>query len=175
MVPDPEGPSASERAGCLVLLLPLAGLSALTLMSGHRGLAVFFGAPLLFAVGYWVYGRLLVFLFVMWRQPRGVRGVLVVSESPVWKQHIEAVWLARVGGSLTTLNWSERRSWPRSLDVRLWRWFCGRYRKNYCPSAVVLRGLGRPLVFRFHGAFQLAKHGDDSQLRGVEEAFFRSL
>ncbi len=47
----------------------------------------------------------------------------------------------------------------------LWRHFCANHGS---PVVIVLRGLRRPLVFRFYGPFQLAKHGDAANLKALE-------
>jgi hypothetical protein len=40
--------------------------------------------------------------------------------------------------------------------------------RNINPAAIVLRGLQQPLVFRFHGPFEQAKHGDVASLKAIE-------
>lgn len=172
--PDPQ--VGRGKLGCLIPVLVVFGtLAALAWKASAPVVAVLLAFPACVAAAFWLYGRLLVAAAAMRWGFRGERGVLVLSDSPNWRPYIDERWLPVIGGRLRTLNWSERTSWRRSLDVLLWRYFCGRHQRNYCPSAVVLRGWRHPLVFRFHHAFQNAKHGDDTQLRALEEALFRVL
>lgn len=105
---------------------------------------------------------------------RGVRCLLVHSYSPIWEPHIAARWLPRFGRMGTTLNWSERASWTRSIEVLLFRHFC-MGRVNFNPVVLVFRGLRRPLVFRFFYAFQEAKHGRTEYLAMLEGQMFTAL
>ena len=107
-------------------------------------------------------------------EPRGVRFVVVYSESPRWHDHIRRTWLARFGQSAVTLNWTERAQWRRSLEVRLFNHFI-RSSRNFNPAVLVLRGSERPLVFRFFYAFQQAQNGRPDYLTKLEEELFRYI
>ena len=73
--------------------------------------------------------------------------------------------LPALGGAVVTLNWSERATRRNTLPVLLWRHFCancgGRVGvfHNINPAAIVLRGMRRPLVFRFTGPSSLRNKG----------------
>ena len=105
---------------------------------------------------------------------RGIRCLIVHSDSPVWREHIQARWLPRLEGVACTLNWSERASWQPTLAVRVFERFCGRNR-NFNPSVVVFRGTDRPLVFRFFYAFQEAKKGVTEFVTALEREMFAAV
>jgi hypothetical protein len=106
--------------------------------------------------------------------PRGIRCLIVHSDSPVWREHIESHWLPRFGHVAFTLNWSERARWERALAVRVFDHFCGRHR-NFNPAVVVFRGMDRPLVFRFFRAFKQAKHGSTEYVAILEQQMLAAL
>jgi hypothetical protein len=120
-------------------------------------------------------GRLLLAEARRVLQPRGIRCLLVHSDSPTWQDHIRDTWLPRLGERATSLNWSERDRWPKSLEVRLFNHFVGGSRLNFNPAVLVFRGLRRPLVFRFYYAFQQAKHGRPQYLEGLEAQVFQAV
>jgi hypothetical protein len=107
-------------------------------------------------------------------EPRGVRFVVVYSESPAWEDHIRRTWLTRFGRSAVMLNWTERAQWRRSLEVRLFNHFV-RSSRNFNPAVLVLRGFERPLVFRFFYAFQQAENGRPDYLTKLEEELFTHI
>jgi hypothetical protein len=106
--------------------------------------------------------------------PRGIRCLVIHSDSPTWQDHIRDTWLPRLGRRATTLNWSERDRWPNSLEVRLFRSFI-EGRLNFNPAVLVFRGLRRPLVFRFYYAFQQAKYGRAQYLEALEAQVFQAV
>lgn len=102
------------------------------------------------------------------------RGLLIYSDSPLWKDYIHAQWLPRLGGSLDVLNWSERRRWDsRDPRVRLFRACAGE--EDFNPTVMLLRDRGAPLVFRFYPAFKNAKHGNREGLDMLERELFSAL
>jgi hypothetical protein len=107
-------------------------------------------------------------------QARGISCLVVYSDSPTWHARIQEGWLPTLGCRAATLNWSARATWPRSLEVRLFRRFIDA-RTNYNPAVLVFRGLRRPTVFRFYYAFQQAKHGRTQYLDALEADLFREL
>lgn len=116
-------------------------------------------------------------LLIEWRRvlaPRGVRCLVVYSESPTWQRHIEEVWLPRVGDQAVTLNWSARATWTHSLEVRVFKRFVDG-RRNYNPAVLVFRGLRQPGVYRFYYAFQEAKHGRTEYTESLEAELFQEL
>jgi len=79
--------------------------------------------PLILYIVCVAYGILLL-LAAWWRwHGTDIRGVLVWSDSPNWREYIEQNWLPRLAGKVVVLNWSERRHWRASLAVRLFRLF----------------------------------------------------
>jgi hypothetical protein len=100
--------------------------------------------------------------------------VLVYSRSPVWESYVASEWLPRFGDVAALLNWSDRSSWGLSVEVSLFKRFC-RPGVNFNPAVIVLRGLRRPLVFRFFYAFQEAKHGRREYLARLERQMFAAL
>jgi hypothetical protein len=173
----PDALSAGTPAGCA---WGIAGYAALCLgmysQSGWLGWLLL-AAPALIvtttALILAAYGIALLALARFILAP-GVRCLLVHSNSPVWEPHITAMWLPRLGRMATTLNWSERASWTRSIEVMLFKHFC-MGPVNFNPVALVFRGLRRPLVFRFFYAFHEAKHGRPEYLAMLEEQLFRAL
>ena len=107
-------------------------------------------------------------------QADGISCLVVYSDSPTWRARIQESWLPTLGRRAVTLNWSARATWPRSLEVRLFRRFIDA-RTNYNPAVLVFRGLHRPTVFRFYYAFQQAKHGRTQYLDALEAELFQEL
>jgi hypothetical protein len=107
--------------------------------------------------------------------PRGIRCVVVRSDSPAWADHIRTVWLPRLGARATVLNWSERQSWTSTLEVRLFRHFVEGSGHNFNPAVLVLRGRRRPHVYRFFYAFQESKRGRAEYLEELEAGMFSEL
>jgi hypothetical protein len=122
-------------------------------------------------------------------------GILVFSDSPNWRQYIEANWLPHFGGDLVLLNWSDRARWASAtpVEAKLVRHHIGTTR-NFNPSALIFlpqpvgstfrvwvatllrrdqtglvlpssRGVG---IVRFFEAFGDFKHGKPHTLRAAE-------
>jgi hypothetical protein len=117
-----------------------------------------------------VYERVLLFIAYLTLARRGVRCVVIYSQSPVWHEHIAQQWLPRLGARARTLDWSRRARWQRSVEVALFEKFCGT--TNFNPAVIVFRGLRRPYVFRFFHAFHQAKRGRVAYLRHLEDDLF---
>jgi hypothetical protein len=132
--------------------------------------------PLALAVGgiYLVVALLLHIAVVALWMPRGRRVLFVYSNSPIWKDHLEAEVLPRLPTSAVILNWSQRRAWSRvSLPVWLFNTFAGR--REFNPIAMVFRPFAPPRTFRFWRAFRDYKDGRPQQLQRVEADFFRYI
>jgi hypothetical protein len=153
-----------------LLVLALVGLAGWGMTRGLFAMST--SAALLLALGYWLYGRLL--LLWAWVRLRRTQAVLVHSDSTTSRGYIEERWLPRFGARVAVLNWSERRAWRRGVEVRLWQHFCGTYR-DYCPAVIVLRGVRSPQVFRFYEWFRRAKQGDANGLIELERHLFVAL
>jgi hypothetical protein len=65
---------------------------------------------------------------------REVRCLVVYSESSTWDRHSREAWLPRLGQRAVALNWSERSSWPATLEVRLFEHFVGSSERNFQSS-----------------------------------------
>lgn len=103
---------------------------------------------------------------------RGAVGILVYSDSPNWKPYIEERWLPVVGSRLLILNWSERRTWDPTPEIRLFHAFTGD--ENFNPVAILLTRR-HPLVFEFHSAFKNAKHGNTEGVEMLQRQLFDEL
>lgn len=98
---------------------------------------------------------------------RGQFIIFVYSNSPNWKNYIEANLLPHVRDHAILLNWSERRDWDESSwPVRALQHWGGD--TNYNPLAVVYVHLAHVRVLRFHQAFRDFKHGKAAPLHEVE-------
>lgn len=164
--------------GCLVSLVASVTICAV-LFAATKSLGAFaFGAGtalvLVATLGGYLYGLLLLAVVRHRWTRRGIRCLLVYSESPVWRDRIRTEWLPRLGGVAVALNWSERASWRSDLRVRVFRWFCGE-RSNFNPAVVVFRGLKRPYVFRFFHAFEETKAGRQEYLTKLESQMFEAV
>jgi hypothetical protein len=130
--------------------------------------------PIAFIIGYKLYGfTIRIIAAKLWGR-RGIRGVLVYSNSPNWQEYIEEEWLPVIGKHTKILNWSNHKKWRKSLSVLLFKYYCGTY-NNFNPSVILLRGARTPLVFRFFFAFRDAKHGNQEALNNLEERLFKEI
>jgi hypothetical protein len=135
------------------------------------GIAAFMTAGL---AAWHLYGLILLAIVRRRWTSRGVRCLLVCSDSALWRDHIHTRWLSRMGDVAIVLNWSERASWRSDLRVRVFRRFCGE-RRNFNPAVVVFRGLKEPYVFRFFYAFQEVKANRRQYLETLEAQMFEAL
>lgn len=124
-MPPPLEHSSSK--GCLTILtVHLAVCAAIFAATGWAGalvlgmLAVLFLA--LMGFGYLRTLALLARVDRKWTR-RGVKCLVVYSNSPKWEPHIRSVWLPALGPISVVLNWSERASWPSGLAARVYRRF----------------------------------------------------
>lgn len=120
------------------------------------------------------YGKLLILLFLLQQGKHEIHGVLVTSDSPVWKDYIQENWLDRFGSHFIVLNASRRSQWRNSPATRLYFFFCPQ-QENYCPVVILLQGFHHPRVYRFFYAFRDHKHGNDTALLKLEEDLAREL
>ena len=94
--------------------------------------------------------------------------VFVYSDSPKWKDHVEANILPALPPGAAIINRS--RPWLKnSLAGKAYQHFGGQ--NDYCPIGIVI-DRGKPArCFRFFRPFLCAKQGDESSLHAVETAF----
>jgi hypothetical protein len=104
---------------------------------------------------------------------RGIRCLIIYSQSPLWRDHIASTWLPTIGPVAAMLDWSSRSTWTGGVAVALFRRFCGE--QDFNPAVIMFRGWRRPYVFRFFRAFREAKHGRPTYLQSLEEQMFRTL
>lgn len=118
-----------------------------------------------------VLNKVVVYLLVwVWWLPRGKDVLYVSSDSPIWKDYMEAEILPLVAERAVVLSWSARSAWPTwSFAARVFRTF-GRGR-DFNPMVVLFRPFRRARIFRFLPAFQEHKHGNSARV----EQFRRDL
>ena len=160
-------------SGCAVAIIVFtATVAAFSVYMGSWLLLLC--APGFLFIVYWANGVLLLFRALFAYRSRGIVGVLVTSDSPIWAEYIRENWLRQFGERFVVLNWSTRRRWGKTLASRIFYYYCGSDR-NFCPAIILLRGLRYPLVFRFFYAFRDYKHGNEMALRGLEARLAREL
>ena|ERR1041385_4044680 len=99
-------------------------------------------------------------------------GLLVYSDSPLWRSRIEEEWLPRFGSRVAVLHWSDRRSWdPTDPVVRLFKGAVD-VTDDFNPAVILLRDKRRPLLFRFYPAFKHAQFGHPEDLQQMERQMF---
>ena len=101
--------------------------------------------------------------------------LLVYSNSPNWKEHIEQRLLPLIADRAVVLNYSERASWHRRapLAVRVWRHFAGD--REFNPCVIAFPPSGAPQVIRLFGAFRDLKHGNPEALQKAEATVMQFL
>jgi len=139
-------------------------------------LTVLFLAILLpFVLGYiflyLIWGCLLC--FAIWLTWNGKSILFVYSNSPIWKDYIEAEIIPRIQPRAVILNWSERNTWRAPLSVLAFRYF-GKDR-DFNPLAVVFRPFHIPKTYRFLQAFKKFKHGDTKHVELLKEELFSAI
>jgi len=182
-VPSPERTS-SFHWGCLV---PIAVLIAFFLLivqflpkpsAGYFALFFMITMITVLALTYILLAKIyetILLVAVQWQWTRhGIRCLVVHSDSPIWNDHIQNLWLPNIGRMARLLNWSENATWTSTLEVRLFRRFC-QTGSNFNPAVLVFRGLRAPLVFRFYYAFQELKTGRPQYVETLETELFKSL
>ena len=174
----PGAVSSNVAAGCIYVVAAFAALCVIAYRrTGWTGWLILAAPGLLVvavALTRAVYGWALLLAARATLGRRGVRCLVIHSDSPAWQAHIASGWLPRLGPAAATLNWSTRATWGSSLEVRLFRHFC-EGNSNFNPAVIVFRGLRRPLVFRFFYAFQETRKGRGHYLAELERQMFQAL
>ncbi|MBI5093250.1 MAG: hypothetical protein HZB26_12525 [Candidatus Hydrogenedentes bacterium] len=183
--PSPE-PERYPSLGCVVVSVAVTAIligiavvtKAIPAIIAAASVTILAGVAIIMAIADGIRARLdLVKARSLWR-PMGIQGVLVYSNSPHWKEYVETNWLPSLRDRFVLLNWSEKQQWPQSLEVRLFRRYCGGrkyFDENYNPAIILLRETRHPLVFKFFYAFRDAKHGNLAALENLERTLFREL
>ena len=174
----PGAVSSNLPTGCMYVAAVFVALclGAYRLTGGTGWLVLAIPALLAVAVALTraVYGWALLLAARATLGRRGIRCLVIHSDSPAWQTHIASEWVPRLGHMAAMLNWSTRATWGSSLEVRLFRHFC-EGEANFNPAVIVLQGLRRPLVFRFFYAFQETRKGRGHYLAELERQMFQAL
>jgi hypothetical protein len=175
-LPNPDQPGIAT--GCLVSPWVLIVISALWYFGTRSLLAISMGVlglvSGLLTLAAMIRERLLLARVKLEWGARGVRCLLVHSNSAAWHDHIAEHWIPRLGDRAVLFNWSERAARRGSLETSVFRHFCGE-RRNFNPAVVVFRGLGQPQVFRFYYAFLEVRAGRPRYLEEQERRMFEAL
>src|SRR5512138_945799 len=92
----------------------------------------------------------LVWTWWIGRAPR--RALFVYSDSPNWKEYVEANILPKLPVNSVILNWSHRASWPKiDLSVLLFRSFAGD--REFNPIGLVFERFDVVERYRFWQPF----------------------
>ena len=122
----------------------------------------------------WLVAAVLLQLVVWFTWCSRERYVLVVySNSPIWQAYFEQNVLPAVGSRGVVLNWSERKRWPYSLSVALFRLFGGT--RQFNPLAIVFQPFVWPRRFRFYEPFQAFKHGRPDEVDKMRRELLETL
>ena len=122
-----------------------------------------------------VLNKVVVYLLVwVWWLPRGKDVLYVSSDSPIWKEYMEAEVFPLVAERAVVLSWSARSKWPTwSIAVRVFRTF-GRGR-DFNPMVVLFRPFRRATVFRFLPAFYERKQGNSASVEQLRRDLMQAL
>lgn len=149
----------------LILIAPLL------LVAGFVALLFFaVSYPFVFSYRQWLKVR-------FWRR-HGKHGrfvLFIYSDSPNWKDYIEAHIIPRVKSHAVILNWSKRREWglTNSLEARVFSHWAGE--EEFNPMALVFSPSGEVRDVRFWRAFRDFKHGKEQSLKEAENLLFTEV
>ena len=119
--------------------------------------------------------KVVVYLLVwVWWLPKGKDVLYVSSDSPIWKEYMEAEVFPLVAERAIVLSWSARSKWPKwSFAVRVFHTF-GRGH-DFNPMVVLFRPFRRARIFRFLTAFQERKHGNSASVEHLRRELVQAL
>lgn len=103
-------------------------------------------------------------IWLLWCS-RGKDVLFVYSESPIWRDYLEAHVLPKIAGRAIVLNWTERKQWRTTLASLAFSHFGGS--RQFNPLAVVFRPFRRARIFRFWEPFRDFKHGRSDPPRKI--------
>jgi hypothetical protein len=128
-----------------------------------------------FILLYGIYRVVLHLCVVVFWLRRGKRILFVYSDSPNWKDYIEANILPRISEQAVVLNWSERKQWERGFSLRARCFHAYGHDRDFNPMAVVFRPFTKATIIRFFRAFRDYRHGHGEALREAEEQLFAMM
>ena len=136
---------------------------------------VWLSALMAIAVGRWLYVvALYALVWIWWIGWAQRRALFVYSDSPNWKEYVEANIVPKLPANTVVLNWSNRAKWPKfSLPVMLFRAFAGD--REFNPIGLVFERLDVVEPYRFWQPFRDAKHGRAEALQLVETRFLKHV
>ncbi|MEN6625966.1 MAG: hypothetical protein ABFD69_07050 [Candidatus Sumerlaeia bacterium] len=172
--PTPS-PSVDSKFGCGLATIIFSALTIrLFIYWGIWGLAPVPGIIAAVVIGYWLHGRVLLLRCMILRAKRGIRGIIVYSNSPNWQAYVETNWLPMLRDRFLILNRSHEEHRSGTLSARVYRHFCPQ-NENHCPAIILFRGLMHPCVYRCYYAFLDFKHGNPKALRELEAHLLKRL
>ena len=116
-----------------------------------------------------LYGLVLhIVIWVFWIS-RGKSILIVTSDSPVWVEYMDEHIIGVLQPRAMILNWSKRKEWSRSFDLRVLAFYFFGGMREFNPLAVVFRPFRRAKVFRFWSAFKDYKHGKVELLEKITD------
>ena len=130
---------------------------------------------ILLLVFYAIYTATLYLLIWVFWLPKGKDILFVYSDSPVWREHVEAEILPHIEARAIILNWSERKAWSagHSLPTLVFKHFGG-YRE-FNPMGLYFRPFHFVKAYRFLNAFRDRKHGKPQALERIKGEFFSDI
>ncbi len=153
-------------------------------------LPLLLGLALIYGLAWFIQGAWLGLRVRLQWYPQGKRMLFVYSNSPNWKDYVEANLLPKIQPQAVILNWSDRSQWKwkrKPLEVQVFQHWSGIYGfyilKNkmrwdghdFNPIAITFIPWWRRRVFRFWQPFKDFKHGKDRPLREIETQLFEVL
>jgi hypothetical protein len=123
----------------------------------------------------WVKGHFLAWRFRREWGRKGRVAVVVYSDSPNWKNHIEGQVLPRVAARVVTVNWSRRFDWRhhKPVEVRVFQHWGGC--REFNPMAIIVPRRGKVLTVRLWAAFRELKQGKPERLQELERVLFEAI
>jgi hypothetical protein len=124
----------------------------------------------------WLERRWLTWRFRRVHSRAGKFVVMVYSDSPHWKRHVEEQILPGLEPHAIVLNWAERSGerWQRRpLEVRVARFWGGD--REFNPMAVLIPPAGAVVTIRFWQAFLELKHGKPGLLQAKQAELFQRV
>lgn len=101
--------------------------------------------------------------------------LFIYSDSPNWKDYIDANILPRIKEHVVTLNWSKRREWEKTNPFEAKIFYHWAREEEFNPMAIIIPPSGKVKEIRFRRAFRDFKHGKDKALKDAENELFSEV